>query len=77
MSGLFGQIYSHGNGCYGTIMVAKVIKMIVLIISFILICYMPIYVSKLRSGKLKFAILAITENQVFLYFQIIDHGDMA
>ena len=58
-------------------MVAKVFKMIVLVFSFLLICYMIIYVSKLRSGKLKFVILAITENQVFLYFQIIDHGDMA
>ena len=77
MSGFFGQIYSHGNGCYGTIMVAKVFKMIVLVFSFLLICYMIIYVSKLRRGKLKFVILAITENQVFLYFQIIDHGDMA
>ena len=58
-------------------MVAKVFKMIVLIISFILICYMSIYVSKLRSGKPKFVILAITENQVFLESQVIDHGDMA
>ena len=58
-------------------MVAKVFKMIVLVFSFLLICYMIIYVSKLRRGKLKFVILAITENQVFLYFQIIDHGDMA
>ena len=56
-------------------MVAKGIRMIVFVISLILICYMPIFVSKLRSGKPKFVILPSTENQVFLYFQIFDHGD--